>query len=200
MPIDLNGIPFMPCEAEPAPSPSRTSAGRSIAARRMVVVSAFSLFVILGCRGNHDASKGRDHETEHAGHVIPAHKPKAFPGAIRRLRELDERIGRKIAEGNARALLDDKTLTMALDIANWLPEIAADSDMPEGPWNVVNSRSAAVAADYTKLLAGATTGDKAADALSLVRDSGRAISDLESLLAGADPRWFDGNTRGKAAP
>ena len=32
-----------------------------------------------------------------------------------------------------------KTLQIAMDIANWLPEIAADSDMPEGPWNKVNA-------------------------------------------------------------
>src|SRR5207237_2588964 len=91
--------------------------------------------------------------------VIPAHKPKAFPEAVRRLRELNDQIGRNVVQGQPGSLPDDKTLHVALDIANWLPEIAGDSDMPEPPWNEVNARSATIVADYRAVLSGAAAGD-----------------------------------------
>jgi hypothetical protein len=152
---------------------------------------ATSLLTLAGCRGDH--SPGEDHD--HIGHVIPAHKPKVLPEAVRRLRELNDRITRGKADGQP-AAPDDRTLNIALDIANWLPEIAAESEMPEKQWNEVNARSAAIVADYQTILSGA-----AADAGSgAASDAGRAISDLESLLAAADPRWFAGPEKPGTAP
>jgi hypothetical protein len=77
-------------------------------------------------------------------------------------------------------------LNIALDIANWLPEIAAESDMPEKPWDEVNGRSVAIVADYRTILSGAAADDGGKP----VRDAGEAISGLEKILAAADPRWF----------
>ncbi len=149
-----------------------------------------SLLILAGCRGEH--SPGEDHD--HIGHVIPAHKPKAFPEAVRRLRELNDRIARGEAEGQPASAPDDRTLNIALDIANWLPEIAAESDMPVNEWNEVNARSATLVADYEKILS-------RTDAPSIaVRGAGQAISDLETLLAGADPRWFAGPEKQGTAP
>ena len=87
-------------------------------------------------------------------------------------------------------------MNVALDIANWLPEIAADSDMPEPPWNDVNARAVTIVADYQAIRSGAAAGD----AHNRVEDAAQAISDLESLLAAADPRWFAGNARGGGVP
>jgi hypothetical protein len=155
---------------------------------------ATSLFVLAGCRG--DNSPGEDHDHDHIGHVIPAHKPKAFPEAVHRLRELNDRIARGKSEGQPAAAPDDRTLNIALDIANWLPEIAAESDIPEKEWNEVNARSAAIVADYQTILSG-TAADARTGAAS---NAGRAISDLETLLAGADPRWFAGPEKQGTAP
>jgi hypothetical protein len=145
---------------------------------------------VAGCRG--EPSPGEDHE--HAAHIIPAHKPRTFPDAVRRLRELNDRLAR----GAAKRLPDDPTLNVALDIANWLPEIAAESEMPETPWNEVNARSAALVSDYRTILSDA--GAAAGDPDERLRDAGNAISGLETLLAAADPRWFTGPENRAAAP
>src|ERR1700733_744685 len=44
------------------------------------------LLAVAGCRGEHSPGAGHSHDEEHAGHVIPAHRPKTFLEAIRRLR------------------------------------------------------------------------------------------------------------------
>jgi hypothetical protein len=169
---------------EAGPSPRR-----SVSACRTLLVAAF-LIAWAGCRGGQSPGEAEAPE-EHAGHVIPAHKPKDFPSAVRRLRELNAQITSKLAEGKARSLVAEKTLPIALDIANWLPEIAADSDMPESPWDQVNVRSAALVADYQKIMAGAAVHDHPADAPALAIEAGSMIQGLETLLESADPRWFD---------
>ena len=142
-------------------------------------VALASLVLIIGC-GGEDSS-----DEDHAGHVIPAHKPKSFPDAVRRLRELNDGLVRDLTGPQAPPSPDQETLQIALDIANWLPEIAADSDMPEGPWNKVNTQSAAIVADYQAML----TDQGSNDTRELV-SSGKAISEIERALAAADPRWF----------
>jgi hypothetical protein len=144
-----------------------------------------ALLRIAGCGGEHPPGEPGHGNDEHAGHVIPAHKPKTFPDAARRLRELNDGLVRDLTGQKAPSSSDQKTLQIALDIANWLPEIAADSDMPEGPWNKVNAQSAAIVADYQAML----TAKGPNDTRELV-SSGKAISELERVLAAADPRWF----------
>jgi hypothetical protein len=80
-----------------------------------------------------------------------------------------------------------KPLQIALDIANWLPERAADSDMPEGPWDDVNARSAAIVADYRAILSG-----DAGNVQGELKNADAEIGKLEALLRASDPRWFAG--------
>jgi hypothetical protein len=160
------------------------------AGSRETLLLAACLIAAAGCRGGQSPGEAEAPE-DHAGHVIPAHKPKDFPSAVRRLRELNGQITSKLADGKARSLVAEKTLPIALDIANWLPEIAADSDMPEFPWNAVNERSAALVANYQKLLAGASINDHPADASTTVNEADATIKALEKLRDSAGPRWFD---------
>jgi hypothetical protein len=149
-------------------------------------IGAACLLGVAGCR--QQASPGDSHGQASTGHVIPAHKPKTFPDAVLRLREMNDRISHGLREEQPGSSRDQKTLQMALDVANWLPEIAADSDMPEKPWNDVNTRSEALVADYEAILSAPPTNDPT----GAVRDAGQVISDLETLLAAADPHWFAG--------
>jgi hypothetical protein len=148
---------------------------------RRAIVAAVCLLAWAGCRPS-PSPGNRDDQEDHAGHAIPAHKPKNFPNAVHRLRELNRTIEANLAAGKTGSQIDERTVPIALDIANWLPEIAADSDMPEKAWNEVNVRSGGIAADYQKLLAGAAT-----DTVAVVKDADRRIADLERLLAGANP-------------
>jgi hypothetical protein len=147
--------------------------------------TAVCLVTLAGCHKDPSASAEHDQEHEHAGHFIPAHKPKSFPQAIRRLRELNQLLSRKLTEGKSRDLIHDDTLAVAIDIATWLPEIAADSDMPEQSWNRANDRSAVIVSNYQKL-----ASNPASDSTVALKKADEAISELETLLADSDARWF----------
>jgi hypothetical protein len=154
---------------------------------------------LAGCHSDRSTGGNRKGAGEHAGHVAPAHKPKDFPEAVRRLRALGRTINEGISRGRPGALLEDRTLPIALDVATWLPEIAADSEMPEKPWDVVNEQSKALVAAYTRLLDRANdTGP--GDANLAAQDADRSVSVLDGLLADADARWFEGNAQRDTLP
>lgn len=171
--------------------PHLKNATRSVSSLCRAALVAACLLAPCGCGGAGSPGDTHSREGEHAGHVIPAHKPRTFPDAVRKLRELNERIGRDVVEGRP----DAKTLHIALDVATWLPEVAADSDMPEVQWNAVNSRSSALVEDYKEILSGASE-----NARGTVEDANFEIGNLEQLLLASDPRWFGGTDRGVEAP
>lgn len=159
-------------------------------------VLAIGLVTVAGCHGENSPGAADGHEEGHAHHEIPAHKPKTFPDAVRRLRELNGQILSNLAGGGTGTSPEDKSLQFALDTANWLPEIAADCDMPEEPWNKVTAQSATLVADYQAIASAGASGDPR----QRVDDAGKAITELEALLAAADPKWFTGNDRAAAPP
>ena len=152
----------------------------------LVVIGAACLVAVAGCGEGSSLGDDHDHDHEHAGHVIPAHKPRTFPDAVRRLRELNGQLARGTGPGKSTEVSGHGTLDIALDIANWLPEIAADSDMPKEPWDAVNDRSAALVSDYRTILAGAGADQKDQS----VNHASTVISDLEKIVTAADPKWF----------
>jgi hypothetical protein len=162
---------------------------------RITSMALASLITLAGCQERHSPGEA-DHDDDHAGHVIPAHKPKDFPSAVAKLRVLNGQIASKYAEGKARSLVEDKTLPIALDIANWLPEIAADSDMPEAPWNQVDERSTTLIDAYQKLLDGAADTSVHADPAPVIKQADSAISGLEMILGSANPTWFTSSKSG----
>ena len=162
---------------------------------RRVAVAMVCLIALAGCRAQNSPGEAKGHEEEHAGHVIPAHKPTAFPDAVRRLRELNDQFLRQGTSDLSETSTDPKTLQITLDIANWLPEIAADSDMPETPWNEVNTRSARLVADYQSLISGSP-----ADARRELDQANVEIANLEKLLLASQPRWFLETGKVVAAP
>lgn len=92
---------------------------------------------------DHGHSHGDDHDHFHEhDHVVPDHKPTDFGEAVARIGELHEEIGEEFAEGHADHA--DEAVHVMLDLARWLPEIAADSDMPEKDWVAVKADAAAL--------------------------------------------------------
>jgi hypothetical protein len=159
--------------------------------KRLAVLAAACLLAVSGCGSANAPGATEAPREEHIGHVIPAHKPKSFPDAVRRLRELNDALSGDRDSGTKSL----GGLQIALDIANWLPEIAADSDMPETPWNEVNTRSARLVADYQSLLSG-----PAANAQAELAHAGAEIKNLETLLLACQPRWFSATGKIVATP
>ncbi len=68
-----------------------------------------------------------------AEHHTPAHKPADYSAAVAQLGKLhDEIVG-----GRARPAGELDVFTELGDVVRWLPELAADSDLPEELWNRV---------------------------------------------------------------
>ena len=109
--------------------------------------AAFLLLAVLaGC----DQSPGEtgDVYVDHEHEVRPAHHPESFPAAVAGLRV---RLP-VAANGHARGAAE------AAEIAGWMPELAADSDLTEAQWEPL----AAGARALGPLLPRAAAGDAAA--------------------------------------
>lgn len=100
---------------------------------------------LSGCR-EAASSSGQEGARPHIGHERPAHWPESLEAAVGQLRRLGQAIDSQ--PGDAPAA--EANLRMALDIAGWLPEIAADSDMPEPSWNEVNTLAAGLVREIEK--------------------------------------------------
>lgn len=123
---------------------------------------------------------------EDHGHDLPEHRSDDFPHAVRRLRSLDAEIRSAVADGRI-VESNAELLAILIDIAGWLPELAAESDMPEAPWNRVNTLSNKLVSQYQ---------DVQGTQLSEVEPM---LSELERIVEESDPAWFDrGYRRGQA--
>jgi hypothetical protein len=87
-----------------------------------------ALLLVSGC--HHAASD------QSADHHVPFHKPADYGAAVARLHELHAELSGDRPERSA--VLEGSELT---DLIRWLPELAADSDLPEAPWIRVDHAS-----------------------------------------------------------
>lgn len=125
---------------------------------------------------DHDQFHGRDHETA-------AYRPKDFAEAV----ESISRFNREIADAlsNGKPQLADEAVDQLLDIARWLPEIAADSDMLEDQWNEVD----AGAAELTDLLEDTHVklqGSQSINYSATEESVQRIVGDLEKIVDAGD--------------
>jgi hypothetical protein len=107
-----------------------------------------------GCMRSEASSSAPDEAGEQSAytaheHHTPAHKPHDLPGALQSLR------GRCAALVKHRSQKETpqfaKELQEALDIAGWLPELAADSDLGRAEWDRVNEAGKRLADQLSKL-------------------------------------------------
>lgn len=146
-------------------------------------VSLALLLGPTGCRDEHE----HEHEHGHAEHVDPPHWPSDFPDAVARLTAGHAETREALLAGRVDETLDG-LLHVQRDLAKWLPEVAADSDMPEGPWNRVNALAARLLAAHESAIADFDAGRPlGGDQLAEVEPM---LEDLERLSAEADPAWF----------
>ncbi|MGE0761256.1 MAG: hypothetical protein AB7F89_22040 [Pirellulaceae bacterium] len=90
------------------------------------------LIICLAYAGCH----GADHEE--AEHHTPAHRPPDYPAAVKRLLALH----REIMDGTVeRGATDLDVFQELYDVVRWIPELAADSDLPREPWERIRQTS-----------------------------------------------------------
>lgn len=89
------------------------------------------LMCLVGCGGSATA-----HHDEEEDHHIPPHRPKDLAAAVVQLEERPTALLKAIETKDSQGA----TLFSELrDIVRWVPEIAADSDMPKQPWDEVHA-------------------------------------------------------------
>ncbi len=156
----------------------------NIAHRALALAVSLALAVgLAGCRADHDADH---HDHDHAGHVDPDHWPRDFPSAVALL--LAGHAACWEAQAASRGEQLDRLLHIQRDLAKWLPEVAADSDMPEEPWNRVDAVAERLLKIYESAIgeldSGRPTGD---DQLTRAKP---LLTELKRLDEQADPSWF----------
>ncbi len=120
---------------------------RSVPQRTMRAAAISCLLLLVaGC------SPG---ETEEPEHHFPPHQPVNFQAAVVRMQQVHEeilagplkqrevkssRVDPHAEEGHEEHSLLDPLEEMA-DLVRWLPELAADTDLEEAPWNKVHAAS-----------------------------------------------------------
>lgn len=104
-----------------------------------VITGALLLWVIPGCGQSSADSADDDHHLEH---FVPHHKPANFADAVAeidfRTRHLSEHAG----HGHAHEAEEFQEL---VEIVDWIPELAADSDLNEPEWNKARNAAARIA-------------------------------------------------------
>ncbi len=129
---------------------------------------------LSGC-GQSEADADDDHHLEH---FVPHHKPANFAEAVDEIEHRAKHLSAHAGHGH-----DDEAeeFQELLDIVNWIPELAADSDLKEADWNKANSAAVALA----KILAARESTDGTLNLKDLPNAIATELNTLESLIAAA---------------
>ena len=146
--------------------------------------------MLLGCQqgqqaGEHDDDHDHFHEHDHAS---SDHRPGDFAAAVASLSDLNEEIAAEVREGHAHHA--EEALHQILDIARWLPEIAADSDMPEDQWNEVDTYSLTLA-ELIENTSASLHGSDAYDYSQTEADVMQIVGSLQKIV---DAGEWNGNS------
>jgi len=131
-----------------------------------------------------------DHASDpfHAhAHEIAVHRPQDFGDAVTDLRARTQSLA-DLGTQARRAENWRGAVSKLADIVRWLPEIAADGDMPEDQWNQVNQQSKSMTRLVAPLLASIDRGE-AIDMRHAMSQWSAHLSVLESVAARGD--WRD---------
>jgi len=138
-----------------------------------LVIPSLLLICPLGC-GNSQPAAGK----EHLEHFVPAHKPANFSEAVEEIQDRAEHLGQHTGHSHDDEAAEFQELR---DIVNWLPELAADSDLNESDWNAASTAA--------KLISEKLGQRRAADASLSLKELSAAIDtelqNLKSLVAAA---------------
>ena len=104
-----------------------------------LVAALFLLLLNCGCNDSQADAHTDDHHLEH---FVPHHKPANLAESVDEIEHRCEHLAGHAGHGH-----DDEAdeFQEILDIVNWIPELAADSDLDEAKWNQAVSAANAIA-------------------------------------------------------
>ena len=107
----------------------------------ITILCLCSLFIVLqtGCNKVAESASKEDHLEHH----IPEHKPKTYSATVK---ELDTRM-RRLLNHRQEQSIQIKQQELA-DIIEWIPELAADSELKHKDWNQVKQVSTELTTVY----------------------------------------------------
>lgn len=143
----------------------------------LMMFSVLLLPVMCGCSDSEADDSGEDHH-HHLEHFVPHHKPANFATAVEEIEHRAQHLSDHAGHGHA----DEKDEFLELvDIVNWIPELAADSDLNEADWKQAKVAATALAAS----LARQETSKGILDLKSLSEVIATELQTLQSLTAAA---------------
>lgn len=108
-----------------------------------LLIAAALMPCLCGC-GSSETANGED---QHLEHFVPAHKPANFSKALEEIQHRAKHLSQHAGHSGDHEAGEFQEL---LDIVNWLPELAADSDLNESEWNSANAAAKVVAETLAK--------------------------------------------------
>lgn len=159
-----------------------------------VLASVFLLALFAACSGcgsaptsaatddHHDAEHDdSDHHDDHVHHHHEVeHRPDDFADAVRAARRRHGIVLEELEEGHVDHL--EHEVEELLDVIDWLPEFAADSDMRKAPWDRVHAASQKLRSSYAVVEEKLAEGETPTREDVAVEDAESALEELESLV------------------
>lgn len=142
----------------------------------LIIFMALLLPGLCGCSSS-DVADAHD-DDHHLEHFVPHHKPANFAAAVEEIEHRAEHLSDHSGHGHAGEAEEFQELA---DIVNWIPELAADSDLSESDWNKANAAATALAAN----LAAQNSDGGTLDLKELPSVIAAEYETLESLIAAA---------------
>lgn len=142
----------------------------------------FTLFAGLFLVGLHsgcgDAEADAHADDHHLEHFVPHHKPANFAECVEEIEHRCDHLAAHAGHGH-----DDEAdeFQELLDVVNWIPELAADSDLDEAKWNQAVRAGKAIA----EQLATRKSADGSLDLSDLSQAIATELKTLQTMIPAA---------------
>lgn len=108
----------------------------------VLTLATVGLLLLSGLSGCGTTENADAHDVDHhLEHFVPQHKPANFAQAVEEIEHRSEHLSEHAGHGHSDETDEFQEL---LDVVDWIPELAADSDLNEADWNTARSAAETV--------------------------------------------------------
>lgn len=138
------------------------------------IAASICVVIIAGCGGGGDPE-----QQEHAHHEFPDHRPANFKAAVSAISQRSWELA------NRGGKVGSLEFGHFIDIINWVPEMAADSDLRKADWEKARDasekmRSLVLASDLDIKQLEGVVADELAVLKSLIKKAGKPETNLHN--------------------